>query len=217
MSNRCMDPTNLKTAILQARQLRFDYAEKTLLANSSFDVPPGVSLVRGGDGRGKTTLMRLLAGVLPAPHGELHINGTSLQAQPEAYRQQVFWAEPRSEAFDNAPATAYFEGVRARYAGFDSALLAHLSGGLSLADHVTKPLYMLSTGSKRKVWLAAALAAGAPVTLLDEPFAALDAASIAFVLEHLKGAASHRTRAWVLADYAAPTGVPLAGVVELGD
>jgi energy-coupling factor transporter ATP-binding protein EcfA2 len=74
---------------------------------------------------------------------------------------------------------------------------------------------MLSTGSKRKVWLAAALASGAAVTLLDEPFAALDQASINFVLELLADATEHPTRAWVMADYTAPEGVPLAAIIDL--
>jgi energy-coupling factor transporter ATP-binding protein EcfA2 len=55
------------------------------------------------------------------------------------------------------------------------------------------------------------------VTLLDEPFAALDKASIGFVLELLDDAAADSTRAWVVADYEAPRGVPLAAEVDLGD
>jgi ABC-type nitrate/sulfonate/bicarbonate transport system ATPase subunit len=80
-----------------------------------------------------------------------------------------------------------------------------------------KQLFMLSTGSKRKVWLTAAFASGAAVLLLDEPFAALDAPSIAFVKEQLQGISAHAGRAAVIADYAAPSGVPLAGVIDLGD
>ena len=58
------------------------------------------------------------------------------------------------------------------------AVLQHLIQAFELTPHLEKPLYMLSTGSKRKVWLAAAFASGAAVTLLDQPFAALDKASV---------------------------------------
>jgi hypothetical protein len=54
-----------------------------------------------------------------------------------------------------------------------------------------KKLFMLSTGSKRKVWLAAGFASGADLLLLDEPFAALDAPSIAFVKELLQDISAH--------------------------
>jgi energy-coupling factor transporter ATP-binding protein EcfA2 len=76
---------------------------------------------------------------------------------------------------------------------------------------------MHSTGSKRKVWLIAALASGATLTLLDEPFAALDKASIRSILAQLKEAAQHASRAWVVADYEAPPGVAMAHTIYLGD
>ena len=76
---------------------------------------------------------------------------------------------------------------------------------------------MLSTGSKRKVFLAAALASGAQVTLLDDPFAALDTASIRFLLGWLNAAASATDRAWVIAGHVAPDGLPLAQIIDLGD
>ena len=94
--------------------------------------------------------------------------------------------------------------------------------GLSLDEHQYKPLYMLSTGTKRKVWLAGAFACAAEVTFLDEPFSALDKPSIRFVTEQLareaaEAARGDHKRAWVIADYAAPGGLPLANLIDLGD
>lgn len=204
-------------AILQVDGLQFHYPQRELFTRFSASIPAGVTLVRGGDGRGKTTLLRLLAGELTCDAGHLRINGTGLQQQPQLYRQQVFWTEPRTEAFDAMTPPGYFESQRKRFAGFDDAVLARCVDGLSLAPEMNKQLYMLSTGSKRKVWLAAAFASGAAVTLLDMPFAALDKPSIRFVLELLQKAAGHRDRVCVLADYTAPEGVCLAGVIDLGD
>ena len=107
--------------------------------------------------------------------------------------------------------------LSARHPDFDHAGLPALINGLSLEPHWQKPMYMLSTGSKRKVWLAAAFAAGAALTLLDDPFAALDQPSIRFVLGLLQGAATDPERAWLLADYQAPTGLSLAAVIDLPD
>ena len=55
----------------------------------------------------------------------------------------------------------------------------------------------------------------APLTLLDMPFAALDAPSRGVVRELLAEAAQHAHRAWVVADYEAPAGVPLSGRLSL--
>lgn len=204
-------------AILQATNLTFHYPGQELFNNWSAAVPAGVTLVRGGDGRGKSSLLRLLAGDLAAQAGSLEIKGARLDAQPEAYRRQVFWVDPRSEEFDQMTAREYFASLHAAYPGFDNAQLPALAEGLSLTPHLDKKLYMLSTGSKRKVWIAAAFAAGAAVNLLDDAFAGLDKASINFVVKRLNQVAGDPARAWVIALYEAPEGVDLASVLDLGD
>ncbi|MES2946245.1 MAG: ATP-binding cassette domain-containing protein [Pseudomonadota bacterium] len=199
------------------QNLQFAYPERQLFSKLTASLPAGVNLIRGGDGRGKSTLLRLLAGVLHADGGSMQINQTSLKEQPNAYRQQVFWTEARSENFDQLTPPAYFEMQRQRWPGFDSQRLGELIQGLDLEVHLHKQLFMLSTGSKRKVWLAGAFASGAAVTLIDEPFAALDAPSIRFVIQLLKDSAAQQQRVFVVADYEAPGDVPLAGLIDLGD
>lgn len=203
--------------VLQIDGLCFGYPQRTLFSGWSARIPPGVTLVRGGDGVGKTTLMQLLAGVLPAQAGRLQVQGVDLAAQPDAYRQQVFWVDPRTEAPDALTPRAYFSALPARHPDFSAAALDDLVQGLGLVPHLDKGLFMLSTGSKRKVWLAAAFASGAAVTLLDAPFAALDKTSIGFVMELLEEAAEHPSRAWVVAHYEALGSVPLAAQFDLGD
>ena len=193
------------------------YPQRVLLKDFSVRIPAGVSLLLGGGGSGKTTLLRLLAGDLPVQSGQLTINPVSLSEQPEAYRQRVFWIDPRSEAFDQLSPGAYFDSIQARYPQFDQVRLAELIEGLALAPHMDKALYKLSTGSKRKVWLAAAFASGAALTLLDEPFAALDKSSINFVLHLLEEFATHTTRAWLVSHYDTLGTLPLAAVIDLGD
>ncbi len=203
------------TVILQADGLCFSYPQHPLFTNWSARITAGLTLLRGDDGSGKTTLLRLLAGELPADAGALTINGVSLSAQPVEYRRQVFWLDPRTTQFDQITALEYFASLHGQYPALDTALLAELADGLALAPHLAKPLYMLSTGSKRKVWLAAAFASGAAVTLLDEPFAALDKGSINFVMELLADAAQS-ARTWVMAHYEPPAGVALAQVIDFG-
>jgi ABC-type multidrug transport system ATPase subunit len=203
------------STILQAEGLRFAYPQRALFSNWSARITPGLTLLRGDDGSGKTTLLRLLAGELAADAGTLSVNGIRLSAQPDAYRRQVFWLDPRTTQFDQITALDYFASLRPRYPALDAALLSELAESLGLTPHLAKPLYMLSTGSKRKVWLAAAFASGAALTLLDEPFAALDKGSINFVLDLLADAALSE-RAWVMAHYEAPGDVVLAQVIELG-
>ena len=81
--------------------------------------------------------------------------------------------------------------------------------------HRHKPLYMLSTGSRRKVMLVAALASGATVTLLDQPFASLDQTSIRVIKDFLNETAEHSSRAWIVADYEVPADFPQASVLQM--
>ncbi len=215
-------------AVLQARGLCFAYPQQTPLFDAlNLDLPPGVTCLQGGDGRGKTTLLRLLAGALPAQAGQLklrlsephifpHVDLT-LHSEPQRYRQKVCWIDPRTTEFENISAQAFFQSRASLPPGLDAETLQLLIAGLSLTEHLEKPLYMLSTGSKRKVWLCAALASRATLTLLDDPFAALDQPSIRCVMAQLKIAAQSSSRACVVAHYEALADVPLAATVALGD
>jgi ABC-type multidrug transport system ATPase subunit len=149
--------------------------------------------------------------------GNCNWAGVWLPEQPEAYRLQVFWADTRSTAHDALTCRDYLATVQRLYPAFDEARLNRAIEGLSLAPHLDKNIFMLSTGSRRKLYLAAAFAAGAALTLLDTPFAALDKVSIRFALTLLAEAAQHSDRLWVLADYEQPEGMTLPTLIDLGD
>ncbi len=203
--------------MLNLSHVSFAYPDCVVLRDFTEQLVPGVALVLGGDGRGKTTVQCLLAGELPPDAGRLQLGGVYLDEQPEAYRQQVFWKDPRSTVHDALTVTDYLQSVQRAYPDFDEDLLAEVVDGLSLAPHLHKNLFMLSTGSKRKVWIAAAAASQAQLTLLDGPFVALDQVSINFVLQLLTEATQQSTRIWVVADYVPPSVVPLTTLIDLGD
>ena len=212
--------------VLAVADLCFNFPQQQLFDSLQMSVLAGVTLVQGGDGSGKTTLVRLLAGDLPLQKGQLELmsqsmggivlNAHSDALQAKAYRQQVFWIDPRSTEFDQISPRTYFEKQSLAWPDFDQTRLPKLIEGLSLPEFMDKPLYMLSTGSKRKVWLAAAFASNAILALLDDPFAALDKPSIRYVTEVLNSLAQQSKRAVVMTGYAAPEDVALAGVINLG-
>lgn len=213
------DTVVMKTPVLSVQHLCFSYPQRALWHDLSLAIGPGVTLVRGGDGTGKTTLLRLLAGQLLAQSGDLTLSGIALGAQTKRYQQQVFWTEPATKAFDALTPLAYFEAQRQgsqTFTAVNAPLMWDLIAGFSLADHLNKPLYMLSAGTRRKVWLTAAFAAGTPLTLIDEPFAALDLPAINFLTDLLIDAADHPTRAFVVAHFEPLGDVPVAQVIELG-
>jgi ABC-type multidrug transport system ATPase subunit len=197
------------TPVLEVTGLHFGWPGVALFHNLNLRIPAGVSAVCGEESCGKSTLMRLLAGDLRAESGALDLCKLPLSTAPDAYRAQVFRTEPRSDALDAVSAREWLSTLSTRFPNFDMSRALDLAQGFGLEPHIDKPMYMLSAGSKRKVWLCAAFAAGTALTLIDEPFAALDMASIRFLHTLLLEAGAHPDRAWVLADHAPPDNLPL--------
>ena len=200
---------------MQAHEVTFGFSQQPVFNHFSAAVPAGITYVVGDESCGKSTLLRLFAGELIPQSGSMAICGISPADNLAAYKKHVFWVDPRTSAHDQLSPNDYFDIQRKTYPEFDDALLLTLIEGLNLGDHVSKAMYMLSAGSKRKVWLAAAFASGATATLLDEPFAALDKASINFLLERLESISQNTNRAWVIADYEARQNLSTVCTIDL--
>lgn len=164
----------------------------------------GVHWICGDEGTGKTTLLRLLVGNLQPSQGTV--------IAPEG---GVFWVDLQDPAHDTTTVQACWDALRSSYPHWNDTLLQDLAEALDMRQHLDKRLNMLSAGSRRKAMVVAALASGTTVTLLDQPFAALDLASIRILKEFLSEAAEHPTRTWIVADYEAPSDVPWASVLTL--
>ena len=92
---------SIAPSLLEIQNLRFAYPDQPALADGwSTAIGEGVTLLYGDTGSGKSTLLRVLAGQQPASAGQLRAAGVALDAEPAAYRRQVFFCEPASEAFD---------------------------------------------------------------------------------------------------------------------
>jgi ABC-type multidrug transport system ATPase subunit len=190
--------------LLQTHHLSGGPGGQAIVQNLSTAWSDGLHWVCGDEGCGKTSLLRLLAGDLPP------LSGT-LQTPPG----RVFWADVRGNEFDAITVQACWDQWQALYPGWHSELVQDLSEALDMERHRHKPLYMLSTGSRRKVMLIAALASGATVTLLDQPFVSLDQASIRIIKDFLAEAAEQTGRAWIVADYETASDLPIASVLQL--
>jgi ABC-type multidrug transport system ATPase subunit len=188
-------------AVLSVENLSFSYPGRHVFAGWQADFRPGISWVQGGNGSGKSTLLKLLAGALPPITGQLTANGVQSSAHPLQYRQQVFWCGPGAIAFDHLRPLEYYAFLRGLYLQFDMTQAKTQASALGLGPFLGSRLRELSTGTQRKVWLAAAFAVGTPVVLMDEPLNALDAASLRHVLAQLARCATDSTRAWIIASH----------------
>jgi ABC-type multidrug transport system ATPase subunit len=196
--------TSALPALLRSHDLSGGPSGETIVHELSFEWTPGLHWVCGDEGSGKTSLLRLLAGDLPAIRG-------SVERPPGG----VFWADLKGGEHDQTTVQACWDHLQALYPTWQQTLEQDLVEVLDMERHRHKPLFMLSTGSRRKVMLVAALASGASVTLLDQPFVSLDHVSVRVIKDFLSEAAAHTSRAWIVADYEVPEGLTPASVLDL--
>lgn len=188
-------------ASLQVNALHFSYPARPVFAGWSGTFKPGLTWLKGGNGSGKSTLLKLLAGALPPSRGQVDAAGVSLQSDPLDYRRQVFWCGPGPVAFDHLTPLEYWGFMLGLYPQLDQTALHQHAAAFGLTPHRASPMKALSSGTQRKVWIAVALAAGTPVRLIDEPFNALDAASLAYLRSVLSEQAQRADVCWVVTSH----------------
>ena len=128
----------------------------------------------------------------------------------------ALWLDLRLPEHDDQTPESVWHMLQARCPQWNADLQADLAQALHLQDHLGKRLFMLSAGSRRKVALAGLLASGARIVCIDQPYAALDLASIRVIQEFLGDMTEHPDRAWVVADYEADESLPWRSEVVLG-
>jgi ABC-type multidrug transport system ATPase subunit len=157
-------------------------------------VAPGVTLLQGDSGSGKTTLLRAIAGDV-AVGGRIALRGRTRADDPAAWARDVVMVDADDERLGTLSPDGVVADLRARHGEIDEAAWQSHLDGFGLRPHLAKAMFQLSAGSRRKVVLAALLAARCPVTLLDEPGAGLDGASLRHLRQALAEARDAPSRA----------------------
>jgi heme exporter protein A len=199
--------------MLTAHQLSCVRGDRPLFAGIAFAVGAGEWLhVRGANGSGKTSLLRLLAGLAQPAEGQVRWQGNAIEADTPRYRRDMLFlghhAAVKDEltAAENLLVAAQLDGGALPQ---DEVLHALRRFGLKGREHL--PVRVLSAGQKRRVLLARLLTRRAKLWLLDEPFTALDTRAI----EMLGTLAAEHLAQGGMAVITSHQPVPLAGGQEV--
>ena len=178
--------------MIEAVNLSCVRGDRRLFKGLNFVTKPGELLeVRGPNGSGKTSLLRIVCGLAAPADGEVRCQGKNIRSLGEEYFGAIAYV-------------AHQNGVKDELSAFENLRIAAQVAGDNLSKNEAKaileriglgkqsnlPARLLSAGQRRRVALARLLASGATLWILDEVLASLDDAAIALtrqlIDEHLK-------------------------------
>jgi manganese/zinc/iron transport system ATP- binding protein len=179
-------------AALSIHDLTVAYDRKPVLWSVDVDLPPArLTAVVGPNGAGKSTLIRAALDLIPRVSGEVAVFGKpySQQRLRVAYvpqRESVDWTFPVS-AVDVVTMGLYGKiGWFGRIRGSHRAAAQEALARVGMEGFADRQISQLSGGQQQRVFLARALAQDADLYLMDEPFAAVDAATEQAIVELLR-------------------------------
>lgn len=170
-------------ATLEAREVSFRFGGRAVLDRASFAVRPGeIASLLGANGAGKTTLLRLLLGLERPCRGEVLLGGMPLHrlSRRAVARAVAYIPQSHAPAFPYRVRDVVLLG-RTPSAGLlrpfhrrDREAAAAALEAVGIAALADRPYTQLSGGERQLALIARALAQGAKLLVMDEPFAGVD-------------------------------------------
>jgi len=173
--------------MLTAQGLACLRGDRLLFKNVGFELSAGgLMYVLGENGSGKSSLLRLLCGLLSPEDGEVFWNGKSIKNDAENYQSNLTYIGHLNGLKDDLTAleNLQFSARLAANVVNDAVVLSALTA-IGVARCANLPVGVLSQGQKRRVALARLWLSSSQLWILDEPFAALDTASVAILAAQL--------------------------------
>ena len=180
------------TAAMEITGLTVSYSQKPAVFSVDARFPAGqMTAIVGPNGAGKSTLLKAALGIVPRLSGEIAVFGQPL----EQARARIAYVPQRASVdwdFPTRVVDVVLMGFSRELGLLRPVTAAHRARArqclarVGMEEFATRQIGQLSGGQQQRVFLARALAQGADLYLLDEPFAGVDAATEAAIISVLK-------------------------------
>ena len=182
---------NRPTPAIEVRDLTVSYGPVPALLDVSATIPPGTLIgVIGPNGSGKSTLIKAILGFLKPDVGEVRVFGETL----DRARGRVAYVPQRGSVDWDFPITVRDVALMGRYghvpwwrdlSARDREIADETLEMVRMSEYADRQIGQLSGGQQQRVFMARAMAQGADILLLDEPFSGVDAATERAILDVL--------------------------------
>jgi len=162
--------------MIRLHQVEKRYDGKSVLKIPELQIEKGIYWVSGINGSGKTTFLKILAGITPF-NGDAFLNDISIKKQPVDYRRLVSFAEaePLYPSFiTGSDLVSFYQDIRRASDQRVNKLIAFSGLGQNLETQIGT----YSSGMVKRLSLLLAFIGHVPLILLDEPLATLDVEAV---------------------------------------
>jgi ABC-2 type transport system ATP-binding protein len=184
-------------AMIEIFNLVKKFGDLVAVSNISLTIPRGEFFaILGPNAAGKTTTLKILAGLMKPTSGCTRVCGYDMQTQPLEARRKIAYVPDFPFLYDKLTAWEFFRFTGQLFQMPDAKIEANANGLISrfhLAEFVERPLESLSHGTRQRVAIVSALLHEPEVFVIDEPMVGLDPQHARVVKDVLK----ERSRAGV--------------------